>query len=282
MTIPQGNIIAERFIIKEILSNRGSRIVYLADDISLNERHNNQPVALKMLNPSAANPPLQSRPLLEDFLLAKSIDHTNVIEVFDYVVEGESTLFSMEHIVGETLSEWAKKGPCTFSELLAIFAQITAALQAIHDAGIVHRDVKSSNILVTPSGETKIIDFGVARRFADDTQAAGEIVGSPQCIAPEIWKGQSPSPQSDLYALGVLFFELCLGHLPIEAELNEQFMFKHLTYSPTPLHKVNRSIPRWFSALTARLLAKNPNDRPSSAQEVLEHIRTREPKYAIR
>jgi len=280
VTIPQGNIIAERFIIKEILSNRGSRIVYLADDISLNERHNNQPVALKMLNPSAANPPLQSRPLLEEFLLAKSIDHTNVIEVFDYVVEGESTLFSMEHIVGETLSEWAKKGPRAFSEMLAIFAQITAALQAIHDAGIVHRDVKSSNILVTCSGETKIIDFGVARRFADDTEAAGEIVGSPQCIAPEIWKGQSPSPQADLYALGVLFFEVCLGHLPIEAELNEQFMFKHLTYSPTPLHKVNRSIPRWFSALTARLLAKNPDDRPASAQDVLEHIRIREPEYA--
>ncbi len=280
MTIPQGNIIAGRFIIKGILSNRGSRIVYLADDISLNERHSNQPVALKMLNLSAAKAPPQSRPLLEEFLLAKSIDHTNVIEVFDYVVEGESTLFSMEHIVGETLSEWAKKGPRAFSEMLAIFAQITAALQAIHDAGIVHRDVKSSNILVTCSGETKIIDFGVARRFADDTEAAGEIVGSPQCIAPEIWKGQSPSPQADLYALGVLFFEVCLGHLPIEAELNEQFMFKHLTYSPTPLHRAKRSIPRWFSALTARLLAKNPDDRPASAQDVLEHIRIREPEYA--
>ncbi len=282
MTIPQGNIIAGRFIIKEILSNRGSRIVYLADDISLNEHHSNQPVALKMLNLSAAKDHLQSRPLLEEFILAKSIDHTNVIEVFDYVVEGESTLFSMEHIVGETLADWAKKSPRTFSEMLAIFAQITAALQAIHDAGIVHRDVKSSNILVTPAGETKIIDFGVARRFADDTQAAGEIVGSPQCIAPEIWRGQSPSPQSDLYALGVLFFELCLGHLPVEAELNEQFMFKHLTYSPTPLHKVNRSIPRWFSALTARLLAKNRDDRPSSAQEVLEHLRMQEPKCARR
>ena len=282
MTIPEGTIIAGRFIIKEVLSNRGSRIVCLADEISPNEGQNNRLVALKMPIPTAAKDLIQSQRLLEEFLLAKTIAHSNVIEVFDYVVEGESTFFSMEQIVGEALTEWAKQRLRSFSEMLAIFAQISSALQAIHDAGVIHQDLKSSNILVTPSGDIKIIDFGVASRFTDSPQAEHEIVGSAECIAPEIWKGQSPRPQADLYALGILFFEICVGHLPIEAELNEQFMYKHLTYSPPPLHKANRSIPRWFSALTARLLQKNPDDRPSSALEVLEHIRTQEPKYANR
>ena len=282
MTISEGTTIAGRFIIKEVLSNRGSRIVCVADDVSPNKRQNNRFVSLKMLNTIAAKDPIQSRRLLDEFLLAKSISHSNVIEVFDYVVEDESALFSMEHIFGETLAKWATQLPRSFSDMLAIFAQISSALQAIHDAGVIHQDLKSSNILVTPSGSIKIIDFGVARRFIDNPKAGHEIVGSPECIAPEIWKGQLARPESDLYALGVLFFELCLGHLPIEAELNEQFMYKHLTLSPPLLHKAKRSIPRWFSALTARLLQKNPDDRPSSAREVLEYIETRKPNNARR
>lgn len=274
MTISSGTTIAQQFVIKELLKQGSSSAVYRAEDLNSSGFQEPQEVALKILLRSAASDRDRRNRFFEEFIISKEISNPNVIKVFEYFDQDEQPFFSMEFLAGQTLEEWSSRDSRTFSELIDIISQITSGLQAIHENGVIHRDIKSSNILITHLGGVKIIDFGVAERGGELRRANTDLVGSPQSIAPEIWKGQIPTPQSDLYALGVIFFELCTQRLPIEAEIDEQFMFKHLTSIPPRVDAITSLSPRWFSDLTAKLLDKDPIHRPSSAQTVLHCIQS--------
>ncbi|RIL01652.1 MAG: hypothetical protein DCC75_13555 [Proteobacteria bacterium] len=176
----------------------------------------------------------------------------------------------MEYVQGRTLKAHLENGPLSSFEAIKVLLQICEGLVAIHDCEIIHRDLKSTNVMVTPEGEIKITDFGVAKPKSSDLTAHDELVGSATHMAPEAWKQGEISQLTDIYALGVLAYEIVTGVLPFDGNSPHEFMWKHLRLPPVPPIEMNPEIPRWLNNLVLRMLEKNPELRPQTIREIIE------------
>lgn len=256
-----GQTLLNRYRIDAELGQGGMGTVYRAHDLLLD-----RPVALKVLNASGLASGGRARLLVEARAAAK-LNHPNIVTVYD-VGEANGVLFIvMELVPGETLRHTRSIG---FDEAIDLIRQICAALEHAHAAGVIHRDLKLDNILLTPTRTAKLMDFGLARlRESPHLTQDGAVVGTFLYMAPELLMGEEASVQSDLYALGVMLYQLACGQSPFKGTEPRVLISQHLHATPVPPSTYNPNIPLTIETLILKLLAKQPEDRPASAAEVL-------------
>ncbi len=249
-----------RYKIESELGKGGMGIVYKAHDALLNRA-----VAIKFLNTSGVGTEGKAR-LLQEARAAAQLNHPNIVSVYDAGEADGSSFIVMELVKGDTLRKTEQPN---LPEALLMARQICLALDHAHSNGIIHRDLKLENIVITNTQTLKLMDFGLART-ADDVHLTEEdtITGTFAYLAPELIQGQPASVQSDLYAFGVILYELLVGHAPFQGTINT-VLAQHLQGKVTPPSEHNANIPNWVDDLVLRLLSKRPEERPASAKEVL-------------
>jgi ABC-type oligopeptide transport system substrate-binding subunit len=250
-----------RYRLGDELGRGGTAIVYRARDTLL-ERD----VAVKVVSVSVLGTEGGARLLREAQATAK-LNHPNIVSVYDAGEARGSPFIVMELVQGKPLHEHR---PQTLEDILSIARQACAALEHAHAHDIVHRDLKPENVIVAADGTVKLTDFGLARSVASRVTSEGAIIGTVFYLAPELALGQRFDGRADLYALGVMLYELTTARLPFMADDSMAVISQHLHAPVVPPRAHNADIPPALDALIVRLLNKNPHDRPSSATEVLQ------------
>jgi serine/threonine-protein kinase len=203
------------------------------------------------------------------------IAHENIVEITDFVDAGDGRPFYiMELLEGETLAERLRDpDPISFKELASLMSQLLDALQAAHEKGIVHCDLKPANIFLTKKRTVvKLLDFGIAKLVQDeDAAVSGEISGTPQYMSPEQAGGRPVDHRADLYAVGIVLYEMLSGRLPFDAENLVEMLLHHHSTPPPPLSAI-RPVPPRLEALVMACLAKKPEERPASAAEIKSEL----------
>jgi serine/threonine-protein kinase len=245
------------------LGRGGAGIVYKAVDESLG-----RDVAVKTLNPDLGNTEVMSRFRAEATILAK-LNHPQIATIFELFRDENDLLMVMEYLRGETLDKLAERiGPIAPDRAAYLIDLILSALEHAHRAGVVHRDVKPANVMVTDEGGIKIMDFGIARVLGAEQKTVDfRLMGTPAYMSPEQVMGGEVDGRSDLYSVGVLFYRLVSGALPFTADTALGMLQRQIRDTPTPISVHRPSLPAWCDAIAQRALAKTPADRFQSAEE---------------
>lgn len=269
-TLRLGSVIANRYELLSVLGRGGMGIVYRARDQELNED-----VAIKAIRQEYLADTVAAERFKSEIRLARRISHRNVVRTHD-LGEAEGMLFvTMEYVRGIDVRELlTTRGKLGVASSLALARQFAEALAVAHAAGVVHRDVKPENALVDADGVLKVMDFGIARLVeATSTRTqSGMIVGTPAYMAPEQLVGEDVDARADLYALGVVMFECLTGRPPFSAPNAVALIGKVLTMEAPTAADTNPEVAPALSALVAQLLSKSRDDRPASAQRLLEQL----------
>ena len=261
------------YVIVNSLGSGGMGEVYLAHDDRLGRA-----VALKRLSDPSLTTEAIRRRVLHEARAAAALSHPNIATIFDVLDTGAEPAIVMEYVPGESLARQIARGPLPVHRALEIAVQISDALVEAHGHGIIHRDLKPANVQITPSGKAKILDFGIARSVGDQEAAAaptasfsrdaGRIVGTPGYMAPEQLVGGTADKRSDIYALGVLLYEMLTGRRPFEATDVLKGALAALAGGAPPVIEVAPHVPAYLSALVERAMAKDPADRVQTAGEL--------------
>lgn len=266
-----------RFLIGELLGRGGMAAVYRAHDDALGRT-----VAIKTMTTVPGGDPAGRERFRREARAAAALSHAHVVAVHDVLEEDVAGVrvpyLVMEYVRGRPLSHYVPPNPggLPLAEALRFVSEILDALAASHAAGLVHRDVKPANVMVTEAGSVKVMDFGIARAL--DAQATaltgtGFIVGTPHYMAPEQFTAGSPvDPRCDLYAVGVILFQLLTGKLPFDAESGFQIGYQHVNAEPPALSSLGVQVPGEVQALLTRALAKSPQDRFPDARSMRAQI----------
>ncbi|HUP60983.1 MAG TPA: serine/threonine-protein kinase [Thermoanaerobaculia bacterium] len=261
-----GTIIAGRYRIASILGSGGMGEVYRADDTKLGQQ-----VALKFLPQRLARDPLLLERLHDEVRLGRQIAHPNVCRIYDIVDWDDAHFVAMEYVDGEDLSRLLHRiGRLASDKAVDIARGIAAGLAAAHAKGIFHRDLKPANVMIDSHGDARIMDFGLALAAGDDSQD-GVISGTPAYMAPEQLAGEPASVQSDLYALGLVMYELVTGKRAHNARTLPERV-RDLTSEITTPSNVIRDVDPAVERIILRCLANEPSQRPRSAREVIEAL----------
>ena len=260
-----GQIIKERYEIIQLLGEGGMSYVYKANDKQLKRT-----VAIKTLKPNY----VQQEKFVERFKreaqTAANLNHPNIVQIFDWGI-GDEPFFVMEYIEGNTLTSIiAKRRTISLNDVLFIGAQVSSGLQAAHSKGLVHRDIKPGNIMITPEGKVKVTDFGIVslQNEESDITKTGSILGTASYISPEQAQGKPVSKESDLYSLGTVLYELITGRAPFEGDTPIATATKHITDKPEKLSIFRPDIPKGIENAVLKLLHKYPKDRFKNAEDL--------------
>ncbi len=263
-------LVDNRYRIVQPLGNGGMAEVYLAHDNILD-----RDVALKVMSGRYASDEEFVERFKREAQSAAALSHPNIVSIFDRGASEDGTYYiAMEYLPGGTLKDRImKRGALPPRTAAAVALQIAEALCAAHERGVIHRDIKPHNILITESGDVKVTDFGIARAASSSTMTrTGSILGTAHYISPEQAMGEPVGPASDLYSLGVVLYEMLTGELPFDAETPLGIAMKHVNGHLRPPKEVNPNVPDGLNAITARLLAKDPLDRYASDAELIEDL----------
>jgi eukaryotic-like serine/threonine-protein kinase len=263
-------LVDNRYRIVRPLGSGGMAEVYLAHDDVLD-----RDVALKIMSGRYSADDEFVERFRREAQSAAALSHSNIISIYDRGAAEDRTYYiAMEYLPGGTLKDRIlKRGALRPRTAAAVALQIAEALRAAHHAGVVHRDIKPHNVLITEAGDVKVGDFGIARAATSDTMTkTGLILGTAHYISPEQAMGDPVGPQSDLYSLGVVLFEMLTGTLPYDAETSLGIAMKHVNGHLTPPREINPEVTEGINAVTVRLLAKNPGDRYADADELIEDL----------
>jgi serine/threonine-protein kinase len=270
-----GQILDERYRLDEVLNTGGMGIIFAATQLRVERR-----VAVKVLKPTlSSDPSLIKRFSLEVELVA-SLDHPNIVTLFDSGHDDSGlTYLVMEYIEGGTFRDALRRHALTLAEIVEVFSQTCNALIETHARGIIHRDLKFDNIMLTRmrdgSLHVRLLDFGVAKLLSSDgnlTQG-GQVAGTPGIIAPELVDGEKPTHASDLYSLGVLLYTALAGEAPFSAINDLALMRAHKVRKLPDFHKIiGRGVPESIITLTCELLEKEPFQRPEDARVVRDRL----------
>lgn len=251
------------------LGRGGMGEVLLAWDDRLERR-----VAIKRIRQDAGLSPEQRERFRREARLAARLSHSAVVQIHDLVTEGPDDAIVMEYVEGETLAERLKSGPLALDVALRLGCEIAEGLAAAHDAGLIHRDLKAANVIVTRSGRAKILDFGLARpvdRQPDDEPLTrqGMVIGTFHAMSPEQARGEDLDARSDLFSLGVLLYEMLTGRAPFRGKDPIDTLRRVVHEPPADPRALRPDLPAEVVDLLDRLLAKNRDDRPAGAGEVV-------------
>jgi len=266
------------YLIKKKLGSGGMGEVFLAEDTKL---HRN--VAVKLLPPDLARDPNRRLRFLQEAHAASVLNHPNICVIHE-VGESDDTVFiAMEYIEGQTLAQLRESGPITTERIVDIALEAADALDEAHDRGIVHRDIKSANIMLTPRGHAKILDFGLAKvrlneelKEDDETKVKttpGLVMGTCYYMSPEQALGRAVDARSDLFSLGVVLYELVTGQLPFVGKSTTETIEKITHAQPDPMARFNYALPVELERIIRKLLEKEPDRRYQSARELLVDLK---------
>ncbi len=267
-----GTALGERYEIRSVLGHGGFAVVYLAHDRQLG-----RDVALKVLREDRLSPGSLSR-LKREVRVARDLAHPNLVRVFDIEGAGSAVFVTLEAITGGSLRDRMAKGPLPVEQAVAIATEIFRGLAALHGIGIVHRDVKPGNVLLTGDGTVKLADFGLALQLqGDDTRvtATETTVGTLEYLAPEQALGEQIDERTDLYAAGVVLFEMLAGRLPHSGRSSLGNLIARFREKPVEITQLRPEVPRWLARVLTRLLAHDRGDRYASAAAVLHDLERR-------
>jgi serine/threonine-protein kinase len=264
-----GTVIAGRYLVEDVLGEGGMATVYRAT-----HRLVDRPCAIKIMSPNFAGNEVIKERFRREAKAAQKLAHPNIIEIFDQGETGDGSMYLvMEILHGETLAEVILRGKISVEHSLPILIEIARALARAHDLEVIHRDLKPENIFLAQDDDdsirVKLLDFGIARSLQDlRLTGAGEVFGTPQYMAPERITSIDAGPAADLYALGVIMFEMLTGVLPFDAQDVPSFFVQHMKVPPPPPRAKEPSIPEPLEHLILELLAKDPKHRPVDAHRV--------------
>src|SRR5215471_2504098 len=244
-------------------------IVYLAHDPQIE-----RPVALKTLRPEAISggygEEIETR-FLKEAKLAGRLSHPNIVTIYEAGEDKDVAYIAMERVDGEPLTRFLKPGSeLSLADRIAVVRQVAMALDHAHERGVLHRDIKPGNILITPERQVKVADFGIGKLLTastGDLTRTGHMIGSPAYMSPEQVRGDKLDGRSDLFSLGVVLYELLTGARPFPGESITTLVYQILHTEPRDPLEWNASLPVATRAVIARLLAKAPDRRPANARE---------------
>jgi len=250
-------------IIKEI-GRGGMAKVYLARHEGLD-----RDVAIKVMFPNLASDSSYSERFIREARIVAKLSHHNIVTVFDVGIFEQYHYIAMEFLPGITLDDKIKSG-ISNREILSIIKQISAGMYYAHDKGFIHRDIKPENIMFRENGSAVITDFGIARATKSETKmtAVGTVIGTAHYMSPEQAQGKELTPGSDIYSIGIMLFEMFTGKVPYDADSTIAIVFKHID-APIPLLEGDQEI---YQTLLNKLMAKQPEDRYLTCQEIIEDI----------
>jgi len=259
--------IVGNYKIEEKLGEGGMGAVYKGVDTMLDRE-----VAIKALRPElASQTSVVERFRTEAVTLAK-LNHPNIATLYSMFRQGEELYMVLEFVRGETLdSIMQKRGALPAEEAIPVFCQVLDGIDHAHELGIVHRDIKPANMMLTEKGTLKVLDFGIARLLGSARMTrAGNIIGTLEYMAPEQVRGQETDGRSDLYALGMMLYEVLTGKLPFDTDNEFELMKSQTEFTPTPPREINPAIPVEVEAAIMKAIEKNPDDRFQTGGEFRE------------
>jgi serine/threonine protein kinase len=260
--------VANRYVIERLLGRGGMGHVFLAQDLQTH-----RPVALKVVSDSYLSHPSMHERLVQEGHLAASLRHPNICAIYEVGTLGDRPYIAMEYVEGDTLDVLLARGPLATAQILPIAMGLASALEAARRTRVVHRDFKPTNIVVTAGGAVKVLDFGLARleptAGAGDHESAdrGAIVGTAEYMSPEQAMGRRTDHRSDLFALGVVMYELLSGRLPFAGATTLERLWTIVNTAPAPLVFDDAGRQR-LVAIVMRLLARDPAARYQTAADV--------------
>lgn len=281
----EGKRISGRYKVLEIIGGGGMSNVYLAHDMILN-----RDVAIKVLRYDFTNEAELHRRFQREALSATSLTHPNIVNIYDVGDDQNLHYIVMEYIKGKTLKQYIQEfSPISPTKSLKIMKQLTSAIANAHENGIVHRDIKPQNILMDEDGNVKITDFGIAMTLsATSFTQTNSVLGTVHYLSPEQARGGTATKKSDIYALGIVLYELLTGELPFSGESAVSIALKHLQSETPSVRKLNAMIPQSLENVVLKATAKDPLHRYQSVEEmqadletVLSVDRINEPKFKV-
>ncbi|MBL8799457.1 MAG: protein kinase [Planctomycetia bacterium] len=255
-----------------LLGKGGMALVFQAEDIALC-----RPVALKVMKPDLDREMGPWDRFLREARLMAAIKHEHLVTIYQAGQQGDIYYFAMELLEGESLEDWIKQHPQPDArDVLRMARELASGLGFIHDNGLIHRDIKPANIwLEAPSGRLKILDLGLARFVKEDVNLTqtGAVLGTPAFMSPEQARGDPLDARSDLFSLGCVLYAVCTGAKPFRGETSMAQLMSLAADTPRPIRELNPRIPASLAKLIDELLAKEPAERPATAQVVLDRLR---------
>ena len=257
------------FELHEVVGRGGSGTVYRARDTKLN-----RVVAIKLLISAVSIDESQRVGLLREAEASAQLRHPGVVDVHQVGQVNESPFLVMEFLEGGALSSRLRTGPLPANEAVDLVQQVALAIHHAHSHGIIHRDVKPGNILLSAAGHPQVCDFGLARRLDSEhsLHATGDVIGTPAYMSPEQAQGKTADERSDVYAIGAVLYETLCGRSPFQAATPWEILNQVMTNDPAPLRQLNSSLPQDLETICQRCLEKDPNRRYASALEVSDEL----------
>jgi serine/threonine-protein kinase len=271
--LERDTVLLDRFRVLRQIGKGGFGTIYLVEDSAIQEQ-----IILKVLNPHLALDEMAIKRFVQELKLTRSITHPNVIRIYDFLDLGGARAVSMEYFPSRDLGKIIRAEKTLEPHLgLRLLDQVCDGLAAAHHSGVVHRDIKPANILVGNNNDVKIVDFGLAsmeQRMGSRLTKSGILIGTPEYMAPEQISGAEVDHRADIYALGILMYEMFTGVRPFTAETPVKILFLHLEGTPVPMTEHAPGLPGDLVTLTMDCMAKEPQDRPSTAIELQARIRS--------
>lgn len=260
----------DSYAVYELIASGGFASVFFGRSLA-----DNRAVAIKLLHPHLAGSPEAVRKFEAEARLARQLVHPGIVQVLDQGRDGTTPFLVMEWVEGWTLAHLIeRRGAFPPDEAAGIACQVLEALAVAHAHGVVHRDVKPLNVMVTAGGRVKLMDFGIAKQtLATVATASSMLVGTPQYMAPEQFRDEPLDVRTDLYALGVTLYQVLVGRVPFEAQSTAGYMYKHLSEAPPPLVELAPRVPPGLAAVVHRALEKEPARRFQRPSEMLAALR---------
>lgn len=268
----EGHLLDKRYVLEHLIGVGGMAVVYRAKDLALN----NMTVAVKMLKDEAACDEVVVKRFKNEGKAQSTLEHPNIVRVFDVSVKGEVKYMVMEYVYGITLKNYlvGKKGPLSFAEVMSYGIQILSALSQAHENLIIHRDIKPQNIMVLKTGQIKMMDFGIAKLPNTETvTVTDKAIGTVYYMSPEQARGKKIDVRTDIYSFGAMLYELCTGKTPFNGESPCDILVKHITEKPVPPRSINSSIPVGLEQIILCAMSKSPDDRFDTASDLLGYMK---------